>query len=155
MLAVYRPFNSRNGTHSLGGADGLFHGHIDGVELVVTGDLFERGGAAILLEDDEIADQIQKTALFKHTLEEHFKLGDRRRRDCLALDRLPGQEPFLIRRSASHAGIQPIGDDQQFVGNEQGGDLLFVGLKLVECGPDGGFFIGGVFELDHRQGQAH
>ena len=41
---------------------------IDRVELVIAGDLLERGRAAFLLKDDEVADEIQEAAFLEHAL---------------------------------------------------------------------------------------
>ena len=69
------------------------------------------------------------------------------------LDGAPALEAFLISTQGAQAGLDAIADHQQHIGREQVGDVLLVGLQLVERGPDVGLVIGGVLEFDHRQGQ--
>ena len=90
------------------------------MELVIARDLLERGRAAFLFKDNEIADEIKEAAFLEHAFEQHFQLCDRSRRLCFAFDGLPRQEPFLICRERTEAGIQAIGDDEQFVGSGTG-----------------------------------
>jgi len=141
------------GADLLRGADGLIDGDVGGVELVVTGDDLGGGGAMILLEHDEVADEGKQALLIKNAAQEHFQLGDMGGSGGFTLDGLPGEEPFLVGGERTHAGIQSIGNDEQFVVVKEGGDLLLVGLQLVEGGPEGGVLVGGVLELDDGDGQ--
>jgi hypothetical protein len=74
----------------------------------------------------------------------------------LAVDTLDGAPPleaFLISTQGSQPCLDAIADHQQHIGREQVGDVLLVGLELVERCPDVCLVIGGVLEFDHRQRQ--
>jgi hypothetical protein len=109
------------------------------VVLVVTGNLLEGGRAALLLKDDEVADEVEQAAFFEDTVQQHLELGDRSGGGLLAGDGLPGQEPFLVGGERTQAGLQAVGDDKELVGVEQGGDVVLVGLELIKGVPEGGF----------------
>ena len=123
------------------------------MELVIARNLLERGRAAFLFKDNEVTDEIQEAAFLEHTFQQHFQLRDRSGRGGLAFDGLPRQEPFLVGRDRADAGIQAIGDDEQFVVVKQGRDVVLVGLQLIERRPDRSLFICGVLEFDDRQRQ--
>ena len=124
------------------------------MELMIAGDFFLGGRTALLLEDDEIAEKVKQAAFVENALEQHLQLGNGSRGSLLTLNGLPGQEPFLIGSERTQAGIEAIGNNQQLVVVEEGGNILFIGLQLIESRPDGGVLIGGILELQHGQRQA-
>ena len=75
--ASYRPFVllPRRFGLELRGAQRLLHRHVDGVELVIAGHLLDERAAAVVLEDDEVADQVEEPALLEHALDHHLQLG--------------------------------------------------------------------------------
>lgn len=69
-------------------------------------------------------------------------------------DRAPRLEPLATGRERPDARLHPVGDDQQLVEGEQGGQLGLVGLELMKSGPDGGVLGDGVLELDEGEREA-
>ena len=65
-----------------------------------------------------------------------------------------GHEALDIGGQGADARLDAVGGHEDGVGAKQRGDLLLVGLKLVERHFQGGVLIAGVFELDYAQGQA-
>ena len=61
-------------------AQRFFHRSIDGVELVIAGHLLDELAAALVLEDNEITQKVEKTAPLKNAIEQHLELRNRRRR---------------------------------------------------------------------------
>ena len=106
--------------------------------------------AAVLLEDDEVAEQVEEPLPVEDALDQHVELGRARRGDVHAVDRPPGHEPFPVGRDRADPGVQAVGDDQQLVEGEQAGDVLLVGLELVEGRLDRGVLVAGVLQLDAR-----
>ena len=93
-------------------------------------------------------------SLLEQPRDQHLQFQHRGRGYVVALDRPPRLEPFLVGRQRADAGLQPVGDDQHLVVDEQRRDLLLVGLQLVEGVPDRGVLVAGVLQFDHAQRQA-
>ena len=62
-------------------------------------------------------------------------------------------EAFPISTQGTQPCLDAIADNQEHIGREQVGDVLLVGLELVERCPDVCLLIGRVLQLDHRQRQ--
>ena len=137
-----------------GGAQGLGHGHPHSVELMVAGHLFDEPSAAVILEDNEIAHQIKESPLLEQPLDHHLQLRHRIGCQGLASDGAPGLEPLAPGAHHPDPRLDAVGNDQDGIGGEQRRDLGLVGLQLLPGRPDGGLFVGGVFELQHDQRQA-
>ena len=133
--------------------DGLGDRLVDGVILVIGGDLLG-DGRAVDLEGDEGADQVEQALRREHALDQRFKLRLPGRIDRLAIDRAPGLEPLPAAGERAEPRLDAIRDDQQRVVGEERGDVVQVGLELVEGGVDGGVLVGGVLEFEQRQRQA-
>ena len=73
---------------------------------------------------------------------------------ALARDGAPGLEPFPPRRKRADPRLDAVGDDQQIVEGEEGGDHGLVRLELLEGGPNRGVLVGGVLQLDNHKRQA-
>ena len=152
-LVAPRPFGDPARRCRPSGAQRLFHRHVDRMELVVAGHLLDELAAARVLEDDEVAQQVEEAPLLEHTLQHDLQLGHVRRRVLAPGDRAPGLEPLLARAERADARLHAVGGDQRRVGREQRRDLRLVGLKLLEGRPDRRVLVGGVLQLDHRQRQ--
>jgi hypothetical protein len=92
-----------------GSPDGLLYGEADGVELVVARQ-FLADDPRILLEDDEVADQIEEATLLEHAPDQRLQLRHRLRGDILALDRPPRREPLPVCRQRADLRLVPVGE---------------------------------------------
>ena len=90
----------------------------------------------------------------KTPLMQHFQLGRALGGDVSPVDRPPGHEPLPVGGERADAGLQAVGDDQHLVEGEEAGDVLLVGLELVERPLDRGVLVAGVLQLDDGQRQA-
>jgi hypothetical protein len=135
----------------LGGPQRLAHGHLHGVELVIARHLLHQPAAALVLEHDEVAQEVEEAPGLEHAFDDHLQLRQVRIGEALARDGAPGLEPFAPSAERPHARLHAVGGDQRRIGSEQRGDLGLVGLELVEGRPDRGVLVGRVLELDHRQ----
>ena len=125
-----------------------------GVELVVAGHLLHEHAAAVVLEDDEVAEQREQPLRRADALEEHAQLQRGHLGEALARDRAPRLEPLPPRRERAEARLRAVRDDEQLVHREQRGQLGLVGLELLPRRPDVGLLVGRVLELDHAERQA-
>ena len=148
-VAELRPFRAGRA-----GAQGLLDRRVDRVVLMVAGHLLDEHAVAGVLEDDEGADEIEEAAPVEDPLDHDLELAEPVVGQRRAVDGAPGHEPFAVGGEGADAGMDAVGDDQRLVEGEQGGDLPFVGLKLVEGGPDGGVLGGRVLQFHDRQRQA-
>ena len=126
---------------------------VHGVELVIAGHLLGGLGPFRLLEDDEVADEVEEAALLEHPLEDDLKLRHPGRRELLPRDRPPRHEPFLVRRERPEAGLDAVGDDEKLVEREERRDLGLVGLELLERRPDRRVLVRRVLQLDDGERQ--
>ena len=150
-LRVFRRFSHPVPDQRSGRPQGLLHGRIDGVELVVLRHLLDDLPAAFVLEDDEVAQQLEETASLEDPFQHHLKLRHRTRSILAAGNRSPRFEPFLARPERPDARLHAVRDDERRVDGEQRRDLVLVGLKLLPGGPDSRVLVGRVLELDHRE----
>ena len=137
----------------LGRPQGFIHSDSDGVELVIAGHLLDQRAAAVVLEHNEVADQRQEAVRVESALQHHLELGHFRVRQLLAGYGAPGLEPFTPCSQRTNTRRGPVRDHQRLVHGIQGGQLRFVGLKLLPCRPDGGVLIGRVLQFDDTQRQ--
>ncbi len=137
-----------------GRAERLPQGHVDGVELVIPSDLLGQRARASILEDHEVAHQVQEPSMLEDAFEEDLKIGHPGGRDGIADDGPPRFEPLLVRSQDADAGLCPIGGHQRHVAREQRRDLRLVGLELAEGVPHRGVLLGRVLELQDGQRQA-
>ena len=133
---------------------GLFHGGLDGVELVIPCHLLGEFPAPVVIEYDEVAQDVQEVALLADAFQHHLELGEVGSAGFLVLHGLPGLEPLLPGGQGADPGVEAVGDHQDLVHREQGGEFGFVGLELIPGVPDVGVLVGRVFELDDAQGEA-
>ena len=127
---------------------GLFHRDVHGMELMITGHLFDELATAAtgsgILEHNKIPQQIEKAALLEHALQHDLQLGQVRGGILAPRDRAPGLEPFLARAERADARLHAIGDDQCRVGSEQSRNLCLIRLKLLIGRPDRCILVGGI-----------
>jgi len=112
----------------LGSPQRLAHCHLHGVELVVARHLLRHVPAAVVLKHDEVAHQVEKAPRRTDPFEHHLQLGHVRLSEPFAGDGAPGLEPFPPRGEGPHARFNAVGDQKQFVGGEEGGNLGLVCL---------------------------
>ena len=138
---------------SVGGsrAEGRSNSLIDGVELVVSGDLLVQV-RTVDLENDEVPDKVKKVRSVEHAADQNLEFRYTRLR-LDAIDGSPRLESLIVRCQRANSRGEAIRYDQQFVEWEEAGDLLFVGLKLFESAFHCCVLIGGVLQLDYRQWQ--
>ena len=148
-LAQLQPIRRRRAR-----AQRLLDRGVDRVILVVAGHLLDQHAIARVLEDDEIADEIQEAPPVEDPLDHNLKLAQMLVGQPRAVDGPPGHEPFAVGGEGADARVEAVGDDQRLVEGEQRRDLLLVGLELIEGRPDGGLFVGGVLQFHDRQRQA-
>ena len=102
------------------------------VKLVVTRYLFDDRIPAVVLEDDEMADEIEKPPFVEHAAQQHFQLRHGGGRERFAVNGAPRHEAFFIRADGADARFQAVGNYQHGVVDKQRRNLLLVGLELVE-----------------------
>src|SRR6266481_480188 len=135
------------------GFDRAFHGFIDGMKLVVTSHFFVEL-TAIVLKDNEIADEIEKTILFEHAFDQRRQFQSILWGDIFAVHGAPRSKALPVGGEASGLGVNAIGDDHYLVVRKKAGDVFFVRLKLIESAFDGGVFVADVLEFNNAQRQA-
>ena len=117
-----------SGLHRLHGAQRLLDGDAHGVELVVAAHLLGRLAAAVVIEDDEVADQPEEARRRAGALQHHLQLGHVRVRRGLAVNRAPGLEPLLASRQRADPSVQTVRHHQHLVHREQRGQLRLIRL---------------------------
>ncbi len=126
---------------------------VDGMELVIARHLLGQDAAAHVLEDDEVADQIQEPALVKNAFQDHLQLRHPLWRIAAPIDRAPGLEPLLARAKDADPRLRAVRDDERAVVVEERRDLRLVCPELVERRPDRGLLVSRVLQLDHAERQ--
>ena len=91
------------------------------MELVIARHLLDQRPAAVVVEDDEIADQGQEPRGRADALQHHLQLGHVRVGQGLAADGAPGLEPLPPRGERADARLRAVGDHERLVHGEQGG----------------------------------
>src|ERR1035437_10497141 len=104
--------------------------------LVVARYLLGELTAALVLENDEIADEIEEPAPLEDALEDHLQLRHPHRRIAAPIDRAPGLEPLLARAQDADPRVGAVRDDKRAVVVEERRDLRPVRLELAEGRPD-------------------
>ncbi len=123
------------------------------VELVIAGHLLDQ--PALVLEQDEVAQVVQQQFALEQAMHQRLQLAHGAQRvDRLAVDGAPGHEAFPVGRQRADTGLEAVADDQQRIAQEQVGNVVLVGLQLVEGGPQVGVLVAGVLELDHHHRQS-
>jgi hypothetical protein len=107
-----------DGSHELRGANRLGDCRPHRVELVVACRLLREGSAPVVLEDDEVAEEIEQPALLQDALEHDLQLGQMGVGELLARDRAPGLEPLAPGGERADAGLDPVRDHEQRVERE-------------------------------------
>src|SRR2546426_1175284 len=80
-------------TRDLGGSQRLLDGDVHGVELVVPSHLLGEAPAADVLKHDEVAHEIEETAVVEHPFQDHLELREKARCDLPPCDGAPRLEP--------------------------------------------------------------
>ena len=124
------------------------------MELVVAGHLLREHAAAVVLEDDEVAEQWDQPLRRTDALEQHAQLQRGHLGEPLTRDRAPRLEPLAPRRERAETRLGTVRDDEHLVHREQRGQLGLVGLELLPRRPDVGVLVGRVLELDDAEWQA-
>ncbi len=125
--------------------------HLHGVELVVARHLLHDAPAAVVLEHDEVAREVEKAPRLAQSLDHDLQLRQVRTGERLACDRPPGFEPLAARGERADSRLYPVGDREKRVRREQRRHFCLVSLELLERGPDRSVLVGGVLEFDHRE----
>src|SRR5205807_9477367 len=115
----------------------LLDRYVDRVELVIARDLLGKLAAALVLEYDEVAHEVEESLPLEHAFEHDLQLRHRRRRIASPAHRPPGLEPLPARAQRADARLHAVGDHERRIGGEERWDLRLVGLELVERRPDG------------------
>ncbi len=136
-----------------GGDHGGTHRLPHGMELVVAGDLLDQG-VGVALEEDEVAQVVEQQFAIEETAHQGFQLPLQQRLVVLVPEGAPGHEALLVGRQRADPGVVAIADDHRLIGDEQLGNLVLVGLDLVEGVPDIDVLGAWALELQHRQRQA-
>src|SRR5262249_27170347 len=135
------------------GLECAVYGLVDGVKLVISRHLLVNL-AAIVLEDHKVADEVEKAVLFEDALDQHIQLERAFRRNILAVNRAPGHKALPVCRDRARLGLNAIRDYDDLVVGKEAGNILLVGLDLVECVVDRGVLVANVLELDNSERKA-
>ncbi len=124
------------------------------MELVVARHLLrDAARRAALLEDDEVAQEVQKAPVIEGARQHHLQLGHPGGRIFAAGDRPPGLEPLLARTERTDARRNAVGHDERGVGREEGGHLGLICLQLLDSRFDGRILVCRVLQLDDCERQ--
>lgn len=114
-----------------GGHNGALYRLVYGVVLVIGGHLLG-DLLAIVFEDYEVLYEIEEAGLLEDALDQHVQLRPALGRDLRSIYRPPGHEPRKVRGEGAGPRLQAVGDHQNLVVGEEGGDVVLVGLELLE-----------------------
>ena len=106
------------------GPEGLFHGGLNGVELVVPGHFLDEFPAPVVVEHDEVSQEGQKVVLVADPFQHHLELGEVGGAGFLVVHGLPGLEPLLPCGQGTDPGVEAVGD--WFIENRVGSSALYV-----------------------------
>ena len=104
------PFGVQSGC----GAQGLHERDGDRVELVIPRHLLDQRAAAHVLEDDEVADEVEESALLE-ALDHDLQLRECVVRRLRSLDRPPGHEPLTAGPHGADARLCAVRDYEHLV----------------------------------------
>src|SRR6185369_4440520 len=91
---------------------------------------------AIVLEDNEVANQIEKAARCEDALDNHLEFWKVSVGKAFARDRAPGLEPLPPSAKCANACIDPVGCNQYGVERKARRNFCLVCLELLEGRPD-------------------
>ena len=103
------------------------------VELVIAGHPLD-DYAATVVEDDEIADEIEEAPRFEYALDQHLELGQEDRCEFFSTDGAPRLETAASGVKRADQCTKPIRDCQHLVEGEQRRKRFPVRLELPPCG---------------------
>ena len=101
------------------------------MELVVSRHLLDEGTAAVVLKDEEVADEGEEALRCEHAFEHYLELRYGRLCFSLVRDCPPGLEPLLPGGEGPDAGLQAVRDDEDLVHGKEGREFGLVGLELL------------------------
>ena len=120
---------------------------------MIAGHILDQCPASVFLEHDEVTHQREEPVVRTGALQHHLKFGHVRVGQGFARDCPPRLEPFPPGREGADSSLDAVGDHEDLVHGEQGGEFGLVGLELLPSGPDRRVFVRRVLELDHAQRQ--
>src|SRR5713226_3459257 len=82
------------GRDQTGRAQRLLHRSVHGMVLVIASRLLHQFPTTLVLEDDEIANKVEKAALLEQAFDGDLQLGQEFRREVLTCNRAPRREPL-------------------------------------------------------------
>ena len=103
----------------LGRPQGLGDRHLDRMKLVVAGHLLDQRTAAVILEDEEVAQEREEAARRADAFQHHLQLGQVRIGQPVARDGAPGLEPFPPGGQSANPRLNPVRDHQGRVHGKQ------------------------------------
>ena len=112
--------------------------------LVVCG-YFLLNFCTVILIHDKIQNVVEKPTLLENPEDSCFEFGSSFRDKVFAVNCPPGHESVPSAGYSSGTCLDSVGDYQKFICCEQGGNVSFICLKLVECVFDCRVFIAGIF----------
>jgi hypothetical protein len=80
----------------------------------------------VVLKEDVVGEVFEEPLSLEETFEENFEFRDDGRCSLFAVDCPPVHEPILIGGQRADPCLDAVRDDHDFVGVEEGGDLLLV-----------------------------
>ena len=110
LVAAGQFTNSFSFSHSRS-AQRFLDRDVYGVELMVPGHFFSNSPTAEVLEDDEVADEIEKAALIEDALDDNLEFRKVGVGESFAADRAPGLKPFPTRRKRADLRLNSVGDE--------------------------------------------
>ena len=130
-----------------------FHCCPDGVELVISGNLLD--DLPVFLKQAKTTNELQQSPLIEDAPHQGLQVTvvAQRIEVVLPFDGAPPLESFPISTQGTQPCLDAIADHQEHIGREQVGDVLLVGLELVETCPDVCLLVGRVLQFDNRQRQ--
>src|SRR5205807_10258806 len=126
------------------------NGLVDGMELVIGRDLLD-DVRTVGLEHDEVADQVKEPGLREDALDEHFQGTQIGGGNLVALDRLPGHEPFKGGVQRAGTCLKPVRYSKKLVEDKEARNLVLVGLELLKGPFDRGVFIAQILQFHPRE----
>ena len=119
-------------------------------ELVVARDLLDDLAALVFLEGDAGAQVVHQRTRLEQTADQRLQ---RRRTAAVVAQRSPGHEAAAPAGDRTDSGQQAVRDGQQDVRHEEVGRGVRVATELFDGDAEIGLRVGGVLQLDDRNGQ--
>src|SRR5262245_48802178 len=108
---------------------------------MVSSHLLREPAAAFVLEDDEVAHEVEEALRREDAFAHYLQLRQIRISEALARDGAPGLEPLAPGGKRADTRLHAVGDDKQSVHSKERRDLGLVSLELLESRPDGGVLV--------------